>query len=60
MSHHQNLESTAVKAFSIPHNAPPAVISDLKGVASYSWVDNQGVVALAIPGKILSYELGYT
>lgn len=57
MSYHQNLESAAVKTFSIPHNAPPAVISDLKGVASYSWVDKQGVVSLAIPGKIISYEL---
>lgn len=55
----QNLQPSAVKAFSIPHNAPPAAISDLKGVASYNWVDNQGVVSLAIPGKILSYELGY-
>ena len=53
MSHLENLESTAVKAFSIPHNAPPAVISDLEGVASYSWVDNRGVVSLAIPGETL-------
>jgi hypothetical protein len=47
----QNLEPTAVKAFPIPRDAPPAVISDLKGVASYNWVDNQGTVSLAIPGK---------
>ena len=54
----QNLEPTAVKAFSIPHSAPPAVISDLQGVASYNWVENQGVVSLAIPGKLISHELG--
>ena len=51
MVHLQNLEPAAVKAFSIPHNAPPAAISDMKGVASYNWVDNGGVVSLAIPGK---------
>jgi hypothetical protein len=59
MSQLQNLEPTAVKAFSIPDDAPPAVISDLKGVASYNWMDNQGAVSMAIPGKILSYELSY-
>jgi hypothetical protein len=51
MSLLQNLEPTAVKAFSIPSNPPPAVISDLKGIASYNWVVKQGVVSLAIPGK---------
>jgi len=59
MSLLQNLEPTAITAFSIPHTAPPAVISDLKGVGSYNWADNRGVVSLAIPGKILSHELGY-
>jgi len=59
MTQLQDLEPSAVKTFSIPHDAPPAVITDLKGVASYNWVDNQGAVSLAIPGKILSYELDY-
>ena len=51
MNHLKNLEPSVVKAFSIPHDAPPAAISDMKGVASYSWVDNGGVASLAIPGK---------
>jgi hypothetical protein len=51
MNRLQNLELPAVKAFTIPHNAPPAAISDMKGVASYNWVDSGDAVSLAIPGK---------